>query len=85
MRLDEGREAAVRWIRSYWDEGDVELYFEFDEDGRALRQVELSGLDRTPTAAAALAEWPDASEDGLDAVRRYEAKYGGLADQPVTD
>lgn len=35
---------GVRWIRTYWDEGDVLSYLELDEDGWAVRQVELEGL-----------------------------------------
>ena len=74
----------MRWLRSYWDEEEITYYFEADEDGWVLRQVELEGSERLPRAAAALAEWPDADADGLPAVRAYEASYGGLADQPIT-
>ncbi len=74
---------AVRWLRSYWDEEDVLYFFEADEDGWVLRQVELHGKDRTPAVAASLEEWPDTDRDGLAAVQAYEAKYGGLADQPI--
>lgn len=56
---------AVRWLKSYWDEEDVLYFFEADEDGWVLRQVELRGPDRTPAVAAYLAEWPDANRDGL--------------------
>lgn len=74
----------VRWLRSYWDEEDVTFFFEIDEDGWVLRQVELRGPSETPAVAAALAEWPNADRDGLAAVQAYESKYGGLADQPIT-
>jgi hypothetical protein len=74
---------AVRWLKSYWNEEDVLYFFEADEDGCVLRQVELRGPDRTPAVASALAEWPDAGRDGLAAVKAYEAKYGALADQPI--
>lgn len=74
---------AVRWLKYYWDEEDVLFFFEADEDGWVLRQVELRGPDRTPAVAASLAEWPDVDRDGLTAVQAYEAKYGGLADQPI--
>jgi len=73
----------VRWLKAHWDEEDVLFFFEADEDGWVLRQVELRGPDRVPTVAAALAEWPDANREGIDAVRAYEAKYGGLADKPI--
>src|SRR5262245_56409994 len=75
----------VRWLRSYWDEEDVTFFIEADEDGWVLRQVELCGRDQTPTVAAALAEWPRADDDGLLAVQSYQAKYGTLADQPITE
>lgn len=61
------------------------FFFESDEDGWVLRQVELRGPERTPVVAAALAEWPDADGDGLAAVQAYEAKYGALADQPISE
>jgi hypothetical protein len=81
----DGLKPAVRWLRSYWDEEDVLFFFEADVDGWVLRQVELRGSDRTPAVAAALAEWPDANRDGIQAVQAYEAKYGALADQPISD
>jgi hypothetical protein len=56
----DGLKPAVRWLRSYWDEEDVRYFFEADEDGWVLRQVELRGKDRTPAVAASLEEWPDA-------------------------
>lgn len=76
---------ATRWLKSSWHEEDVLFFFEADEDGWVLRQIELKGPDRTPTVAAALAELPDADRDGLAAVQAYEAKYGALADQPITE
>ena len=74
----------VRWLKSYWDEEDVRLFFEADEDGWVLRQIELRGPELTPITAASLAEWPDAGADGFDATRRYVSKYGSLADQPIS-
>ncbi len=74
----------VRWLKSYWDEEDVMVFFEADEDGWVLRQVELRGTDRTPAVAASLAEWPDANRDGIAAVHAHEARYGALADQPIS-
>lgn len=74
----------VRWLESHWSEEDVLLFFELDEDGWVLRQVELQGPDRQPIAAAALAEWPDPVRDGIEAIRAYQAKYGATADQPVS-
>lgn len=71
----------VRWLRSYWSDDDRWYLVEVDADGWGMRQIELSGPDRTPVVAASLAEWPDADVDGLAAVRRYEASYGALGDQ----
>ncbi len=42
-----------------------------------------ASLTQSAGAAAALSEWPDPKTDGLDAVREYTARYGGLADQPL--
>ena len=75
----------VRWLRSYSDEEDVTYFFEADEDGWVLRQIELRGPDKTPAVASALSEWPNADRNGLGAVQAYEAKYGALADKPITE
>lgn len=77
--------APVRWLKAHWDEEDVLLFLEADEDGWVLRQVELRGPDRMPVVAAALAEWPDIDRQGIGAVQAYEAKYGALAHQPISD
>lgn len=74
----------MRWLRSYWDEEDVTYFFEADEDGWVLRQVELRGPDMMPAVAAAFAECPRADRDGLAAVQAYEAKYGMTAESPIT-
>lgn len=37
---------SVRWLKAHWDEEDVLFFFEADEDGWVLRQVELRGPDR---------------------------------------
>ncbi|MCE9576300.1 MAG: hypothetical protein K8W52_24335 [Deltaproteobacteria bacterium] len=80
----EALKAPVRWLKAYWDDDDVWFFFEADDYGWVLRQVELRGPDETPQVAAALAEWPDPGRDGLEAVQAYEAKYGALADQPIS-
>lgn len=82
----EGLKPPVKWMRSYFEHGDVLFYFfyfEFDEDGWVLRQVELEGSARVPITAASLAERPDPRTDGLGAVREYDARYGGIGDQPL--
>ena len=75
----------VRWLKAYWHDDDISYFVEADEDGWVLRQVELRGSDETPRVATALAEWPDAMRDGLAAVQAYEAKYGALAEKPISD
>ena len=82
---DRALKPPARWLKAYWDEEDVWYYFEVDEDGWALRQVELCGPTRTPKTAASLAEWPDAEVDGIEAVRAYESKYGGTAEASIVD
>ena len=79
----EGLKPPVRWLTSYFEDDDILYYFELDEDGWVLRQVELEGPTRTPITAAALSEWPDPTTDGLDAQRAYSARYGNTADQPL--
>jgi hypothetical protein len=76
---------GVRWLKSYFADDDVWGFFELDVDGCVVRQVGLQGPTQAPVAAAALAEWPDAETEGVEAVRAYEAKYGGLADQPMSE
>lgn len=80
-----GVKPGVAWFRSHWGEGDITFVLEVDEDGWVVRQVELMGADRVPIAAASLEEWPDAETEGIEAVRRYEAQYGGLADHPISE
>lgn len=70
---------AVRWLRSHWADEDIEFWFEADEDGVVLRQIELSGPERVATTAASLVETPDAMTDGVDAVRDYESRWGAVA------
>lgn len=65
MKVDK---PPVRWLKSYWDEEDILYFFEIDEDTWTLRQIELQGPTQTPMAAAALAEWPDPTANGLDAM-----------------
>ena len=78
-------EGARAVAQSHWEDEDILFYFEFDEDRWVLRQVELKGPMRTPISATALSEMPDARTEGLDAVREYEDRYGGLADQPMPE
>ena len=76
--------APVRWLKSHWSDEDIWYFFEADEDGWVLRQVELHGREQTPACAAALAEWPDAMTEGLEAVQKYESKYGAPSEKPIS-
>lgn len=76
---------AVRWLKRYWGEEGIWFFLEVDADGWVLRQVELQGAAETPIAASALAEWHDVATRGLEAVQAYEATYGRLADQPMSE
>ena len=76
--------APIRWLKSYWDEEDILFFFEVNADSWVLRQIELSGPTRTPTTAAALDETLAARDESLKAMQKYEAKYGRIADQPIT-
>jgi hypothetical protein len=73
----------TEWFRCYWDEEDTWFYFEVDADGWVTRQVELLGPQQEPTAAASLEEWQQELAAGR--IQQYRARYGGLADQPVTE
>lgn len=79
----EGLKPPARWLSSYWDEDDILFYFEADEDGVVLRQVESKGPSRTPIAAGSLAELPDARIVGSAPVAEYYQRWGGIADQPI--
>ena len=81
----EGLKPPARWLSSYWDEEDILFYFEADEDGVVLRQVELKGPSRTPIAAGSLAELPDARIVGSAPVVEYEQRWGGITDQPIPE
>ncbi|GAA4597850.1 hypothetical protein GCM10023194_73850 [Planotetraspora phitsanulokensis] len=73
----------THWFRSYWDEADIWFYFEVDESGWVVRQVELQGPDGVPVVAASLEEWQHAQAAGR--VNHYEATYGGTAERPVQE
>jgi hypothetical protein len=73
----------TEWIRCYWDEEDIWYYFEVDTDGWVTRQVELHGPRQEPTTAASLDEWQ--LEFAAGRIQEYQARYGVLADQPVTE
>lgn len=83
-KWDDG--GMVRWIRSYWDEGDVTMVWEVGDDGWVTRSVELMGPERHVQTAAALDEVLHARDTGgIPAVQAIETRYGVLVDQPIED
>jgi len=69
------------WIRAYDGESDVWSYFELDDEGWALRQVQLHGLHGQPVTAASLAEVIELRDRGdLAVMAAYERQYGVLAE-----
>ncbi|MEU6485903.1 hypothetical protein [Streptomyces sp. NPDC046887] len=76
---------AIRF-RTYHEDEDLWLYFEADDEGWAVRQVEVRGEDGRPVAAASLEEVLRVRDHGdLAAMCRYEKRYGVLAEAPVAD
>lgn len=70
-------------MRCYWDEEDVWFYFEVDDEGWVIRQVELEGLELSPIAAASLAEWQRARDAG--SLDEYDSRFGITAEVPVSE
>jgi hypothetical protein len=68
----------AHWIRRHRAEADTWFYSEFDGDGGLTRHVELRGPLEKPVAAASLAEWRSARQDG--SLEEYESKFGSLAE-----
>jgi len=79
LRDDDG---VARWIRSYSGRGGRDLLL----GGRGQRldyAARRAGwAEPAPSAAASLVEWKREHEVGR--IQEYQAKYGFLADQPVT-
>jgi hypothetical protein len=72
------------WFRTYHEEEDLWIFIEADAEGRAARQVEVRAPDSTPVTAASLAEVLSLRDRAdLAAMRRYEHRYGILAEGPV--
>ncbi|MFE6834994.1 hypothetical protein ACFVFI_09165 [Streptomyces sp. NPDC057705] len=71
----------VMWIRTYDEALDLWQYFEGDDEGWVLRQVDLRGDDGTPMTAASLEEVLRYQERAdIDTMSRYEQRYGLVAE-----
>jgi len=76
---EDGR--VIRWFRTYYEDEDLWLYFEADDEGWAARQVEVRGPDARPVTAASLEEVLHLRDHAdLAAMGRYERQYGVLAE-----
>ncbi|MEU6108240.1 hypothetical protein ABZ853_07485 [Streptomyces albidoflavus] len=72
------------WFRTYYEDEDLWLYFEADEEGWAVRHIEIGGEDAHPRTAASLKEVLHLRDHAdLAAMTRYERRYGILADAPL--
>ena len=72
------------WFRTYYEDEDLWLYFEADDEGWAERQVEVRAQDSRPVTAASLAEVLHLRDHAdLAAMSRYEQQYGVLAEGPM--
>ena len=68
---------VLTYIRWYWPDDDVWNYEELDGDRCSIRHVEVAG-DGLVVAASSLAEVLAARDSGsIEAVQRYESRYGG--------
>ncbi|MFG2296113.1 hypothetical protein [Streptomyces sp. NPDC048603] len=73
------------WIRVYDEDRDLWQYFEGDEEGWVMRQVELRGGDGTPVTAASLEEVLRFQErSDIDTMDRYQQRYGVIAEGRLT-
>lgn len=69
------------WFRTYYEDEDLWLYFEADDEGWAARHVEVRGKESGPVMAASLEEVLHL-RDHADraAMGSYERHYGVLAE-----
>ncbi|MEU6666055.1 hypothetical protein [Streptomyces sp. NPDC046727] len=75
----------VMWIRTYDEALDLWQYFEGDEEGWVLRQVDLRADDGTPVTAASLEEVLRYQERADAATMgRYKQRYGLVAEGRLT-
>ncbi|MEV6594565.1 hypothetical protein [Streptomyces acidicola] len=73
----------TRWVRCFWDEEAVWFYFELDNDGYVLRQIEVQEPGNKALAASSLAEWQEAQRDGR--LTEHESVYGLTAEPPISE
>ncbi|MGW7513090.1 hypothetical protein ACWGJ0_35975 [Streptomyces massasporeus] len=74
----------VTWFRPYYEDEDLWLYFETDDEGWAARQVEIRGRDSRPVTATFLEGVLHLRDHAnLPAMDRYERQYGVLAEGPL--
>ncbi|WNM32650.1 hypothetical protein RKE30_20685 [Streptomyces sp. Li-HN-5-11] len=72
------------WFRTYYEDEDLWLYCEADDEGWAARQVEVRGRDSRAVTAASSEEVLHLRDHAdLAAMGRYERQYGVLAEGPV--
>ncbi|MEL7992254.1 hypothetical protein ACWGR3_23735 [Streptomyces albidoflavus] len=72
------------WFRTYYEDEDLWLYLEADEEGWVVRHMEIGGKDGRPRTAASLQEVLHLRDHAdLAAMTRYEQQYGILADAPL--
>ncbi|KOT63017.1 MULTISPECIES: hypothetical protein [Streptomyces] len=68
-------------FRMYYEDEDLWLYFETDEEGWAARHIEIRGKDARPVTAASLDEVLHLRDHAdVPAMLRYEHRYGVLAE-----
>ncbi|MFF4214622.1 hypothetical protein ACFYZE_35940 [Streptomyces sp. NPDC001796] len=71
-------------FRTYYEDEDLWLFFEADDEGWAARQVEVRGRNSRAVTAASLEEVLHLRDHAdLAAMGRYERQYGVLAEGPV--
>ncbi|UGQ14739.1 hypothetical protein LO772_14865 [Yinghuangia sp. ASG 101] len=69
------------WFRTFYEDEELWLYFEADDEGWATRQVEVREADAQPVTAASLEEVLYLRDHAdLAAMGRYERQFGVLAE-----
>lgn len=72
------------WFRTYYEDKDLRLHFETNDEGWAARLVEVRRQDSRPVIAASLEKVLHLRDHAdLAAVLRYERHFGVLAEGPM--